>query len=340
MKRVFVLVVILSSLGFPSVVRTQEQQGSSQGSSQGFSQPLSIDTQGISNYLLGPGDLLDVRVLFQSDMNAMVEVDSDGNITSLPFLESPIPAKCRSEKEVQKDIVKAYSRLLKNPQVSVRISERKSRLPATVQGAVRQPMRVFMQRRVKLNEAIAAAQGFTERATGTIQILHTEPVMCPLPGEEADAENKVPLEIIKVADLKAGKPQANPVLRPGDYVLVTEAEPVYITGSVVNPTMAVYLTDNLTVSRALAMVGGVRNEANSNDVRIYRQKPGTQTQEIIRVDYAAIKKNQKPDILLRAFDTVDVPEASIFSRHRLGPTLFSAVTGSVPGIITNSTIIR
>jgi len=340
MKRAFVLVVILCSLASSSVVRTQEQQGASQGPSPNFPQPLSLDTQGISNYLLGPGDVLDVRVLFQSDMNAMVEVDSDGNITSLPFLESPIPAKCRSEKEVQKDIIKAYARLLKNPQVSVRISERKSRLPATVQGAVRQPMRVFMQRRVKLNEAIAAAQGFTERATGTIQILHTEPVMCPQPGEEADTENKVPLEIVKIADLKAGKPQGNPVLRPGDYVLVTEAEPVYVTGSVVNPTMQVYLTDNLTVSRALAMVGGIRNEANSNDVRIYRQKPGAQTQEIIRVDYAAIKKNQKPDILLQAFDTVDVPEASLFSRHRLGQTLFGAVTGSVPGILTNSTVIR
>jgi polysaccharide export outer membrane protein len=273
-------------------------------------------------------------------MNAMVEVDSDGNITSLPFLESPIPAKCRSEKEVQKDIIKAYARLLKNPQVSVRISERKSRLPATVQGAVRQPMRVFMQRRVKLNEAIAAAQGFTERATGTIQILHTEPVMCPQPGEEADAENKVPLEIVKIADLKAGKPQGNPVLRPGDYVLVTEAEPVYVTGSIVNPTMQVYLTDNLTVSRALAMVGGIKPEANKNDLKIYRQKPGAPTQEIIPVDYAAIKKNQKPDILLQAFDTIDVPEASPFSRRRLGQTLFNAVTGSVPGILTNSTVIR
>ena len=91
MKRAFGLVVILSSLASPSVVRTQEQQGASQGPNQGFSQPLSIDTQGISNYLLGPGDVLDVRVLFQSDMNAMVEVDNDGNITSLPFFESKLP---------------------------------------------------------------------------------------------------------------------------------------------------------------------------------------------------------------------------------------------------------
>jgi len=337
MKRAFVVVVILGSLASPSVVRAQQQQGAPQGPSQGFSQPLSIDTQGINNYLLGPGDVLDVRVLFQSDMNAMVEIDTDGNITSLPFLESPITAKCRNEKEVQKDISKAYSRLLKNPQVSVRIAERKSHLPATVQGAVRQPTRVMMQRRVRLNELIAAAQGFTERASGTIQILHTEPVMCPLPGEEADAENKVPFEIIKIAELKAGKPQANPVIRPGDAILVTEAEPVYVTGSVFNPT-TVYLTDNLTLSRALSAVGGLKNEANTKDVKIYRQAPGAPTQEIIRADYAAIRKNQKPDILLRPFDIIDVPEASMFSRRRLGQTLFSAITGSVPGVLTNQTI--
>src|SRR2546426_2658444 len=150
MRRVFVLVVILSSLASPSVVRTQQQQGAPQGPSQSFPQPPSIDTQGITNYLLGPGDVLDVRVLFQPDLNAMPEVDSDGNISSLPFLESPIPAKCRNEKEVQKDIATAYAKYLKNPQVSVKIAEKKSRPPATVTGAVRQPTRVIMLRRVRL----------------------------------------------------------------------------------------------------------------------------------------------------------------------------------------------
>jgi polysaccharide biosynthesis/export protein len=339
MKRALVLVAILSSLVSPTAVRTQQKQSGPPAPSPVLPQPLSIDTQGMNNYPLGPGDVLDVRVLFQSDMNAMVEVDSDGNITSLPFLESPISAKCRNEKEVQKDITKAYSRLLKNPQVSVRIYERKSRLPATVQGAVRQPTRVMMQRKVRLNELIAAAQGFTERATGTIQIVHTEPVMCPLPGEEAHADNQVPLEIIKIADLKAGKPQANPDIRPGDAILVTEADPVYVTGSVLNPQL-VYLTDNLTLTRALAAVGGIRSEAKSSDVRIYRQEPGAPTQQIIRVDYAAIRSNKKPDILLRPFDTIDVPEASPFSSRRIGQTLLGAITGSMPGIITNSTILR
>ena len=295
-------------------------------------QPSNIDNQGIRNYLLGPGDLLDVRVFGQPDLNAVVEVDSDGNISSLPFLEAPVPARCRTEKEIQKSIATAYGKYLKNPQISVRITERKSRQPATVFGAVRQPTRIQMQRKVRLNELMAASGGFTERASGTIQILHTEPVMCPGPGEEALAAEidgtKIPLQIIKIAELRAGMTEANPIIRPGDYILVTEAEPVYVTGSVFSP-QGVYIRDQLTLSRALAMVGGVKKEAKTSDVRIYRQKPGSPEQETIIVDLAAIKKNKKPDVLLQPYDVIEVPEAGMFSSKRIGPTLMSAVSGGL-----------
>jgi polysaccharide export outer membrane protein len=291
-----------------------------------------IDNLGIRNYLLGPGDVLDVRVFAQPDLNAMVEVDSDGNLSSLPFLEAPIPAKCRTEKQVQKDIATAYEKYLKNPQISVRIAERKSRQPATVNGAVRQPARIQMQRKVRLNELMAASGGFTERASGTIQILHTEPLMCPEPGEELEAApidgTKIPLEIVKILDLKAGKAEANPVIRPGDYVHVTEAEPVYITGSVYSP-QGVYMRDDLTLGRALAMVGGVRNDAKSDDIRIYRQKPGSTEQEVIRVNYSAIKKKEIPDVLLQAYDVIDVPQAGMFSKERIASTLMGAVSGGL-----------
>src|ERR1044071_3823166 len=70
--------------------------------------PNAIDIQGRSRYLVGPGDLLDVRVFGQPDLNSTVEVDEDGNLSSLPFIEEPLPAKCRNEKEIQKAIAKAY----------------------------------------------------------------------------------------------------------------------------------------------------------------------------------------------------------------------------------------
>jgi polysaccharide export outer membrane protein len=334
MKRNLLLLAILASLTLPSVVFTQGELTSSSTSQA----PEGVDGQGVKNYLLGPGDVLDVRVFGQPDLNATVEIDSDGNVSSLPFLEAPIPARCRSEKEVQKEIAKAYSKYIKNAQVSVRIMERKSRPPATVFGAVRQPTQVTMKRRVRLNELMTASGGFTERASGTIQILHTEPVMCPQPGEEADAApldaNNLPFQVVKVAELRAGLAKANPVIRPGDYIIVTEAEPVYIIGSVMAP-QGIFLRDQLTLSRALAMVGGVRKEAKSNDVRVYRQKPGAQDQEIISVDYAAIKKNKKPDFFLQAYDVIEVGEASFFSPGRLGPTLLGAVSGSLGTVFTS-----
>ena len=298
-----------------------------------------MDIQGSRIYLLGPGDVVDVRVFGQPELSGPAQVDSDGNLSALPFLELPIRAKCRTDKDVQKDITVAYSKFINNPQVSVRISERNSRQPATVFGAVRQATRVEMKRKVRLNELMAVAGGFTERAAGTIQILHTEPLMCPEAGEEAEAApidgTQIPLQVVKIGDLRSGKAEANPVIRPGDYVLVTEAEPVYITGAVLSPG-GIYLRDQLTLSRALAMVGGARKEAKLNDVKIYRQLPGSTKQDILHVDVAAIKKNTAPDFVLQPYDTIEVGESSIFSSQRIGQTLVGALTGSITGAISST----
>jgi polysaccharide export outer membrane protein len=322
---------------FVSLAQAQEQQP--QSSTPNIPQPSSLDVQGIKTYLLGPGDVIDVRVFGQPELTSTVQVDGDGNLSALPFLESPIKAKCRSDKDVQKDIAAAYAKFINNPQVSVRISERNSRQPATVFGAVRQPTRVEMKRKVRLNELMAVSGGFTERAAGTIQILHTEPLMCPEPGEEAEAlpidGTRIPLQIVKISDLRAGKVEANPVIRPGDYVLVTEAEPVYITGAVMSPG-GIYLREQLMLSRALAMVGGVRKEAKLSDVRIYRQVPGSPNQEVIHVDLAAIKKNQKPDFPLQPYDVIEVSEAGMFSSSRIGSTLMGALTGGLSGAISTT----
>lgn len=338
MKVKLSLIVALAfvfSLALFAHAQEQQQQSSSQPSA---GQSSALDIQGSKSYLLGPGDVVDVRVFGQPELSSNAQVDSDGNLSSLPFLEKPILAKCRTDKDVQKDITLAYSKFINNPQVSVRISERNSRQPATVFGAVRQPTRVEMKRKVRLNELMAVSGGFTERASGTIQILHTEPLMCPEPGEEGEAApidgTKIPLQIVKISDLRSGKIDANPVIRPGDYVLVTEAEPVYITGSVMSPG-GVYLRDQLMLSRALAMVGGARKEAKLSEVRIFRQIPGSANQEVITVDVSAIKKNQKPDVLLQAYDVIEVPEAGMFSSSRIASTLVGALSGGLTSAITS-----
>src|SRR5262245_58166303 len=199
-----------------------------------------VDSQGIRRYVLGPGDIVDVRVFGQPDLSSVAEVDADGNLSSLPFLEKPIRAQCLTVKEVQRDVALAYAKYIKNPQVSVLIKERKSRQPATIFGAVKYPHQAVMTREVRLHELLTKAGGWTERASGTIEVMHTEPLRCSEGGvfqKAALAEKgNFGITIDKINDLKAGKEEADPVIWPGDVVRVTEGDPVYVTGMVTKPT--------------------------------------------------------------------------------------------------------
>jgi hypothetical protein len=88
------------------------------------------------------------------------------------------------------------------------------------------------------------------------------------------------------------------------------------------------------------MVGGVRKEAKTSEVRIYRQKPGLPEQETFQVDLAAIKKKEKPDIILQPYDIIDVPESGMLSSKRLLPTLMGAFSGGVSNVISGGLATR
>ncbi len=293
-------------------------------------EPATAETQAPRPYLLGPGDLLEITIDQMTTPTRRVQVDGDGYVSSLPFID-PVKAKCRTERQLQQDLTTAYNRFIKEPFISVLVLERNSRTPVSISGAVRQSTKVPTIRKLRLNELIVAAGGFSERAAGTIQILHTEPVMCPEPGQEAEGlpinATTIPLQIVRISDLLKGT--VNPVIRPGDLVLVTEAEPVYITGSVVSPG-SIMMRDNLTLSRALATVGGLRKEAKVSEVRIYRQLPGSIDQEILKVDFGAIKRNELPDVLLKPYDVIDVSETGIRVIDVLTGIFLGPMRNSIP----------
>jgi polysaccharide export outer membrane protein len=317
MNRTRILLITIVSLAAVLSVLAQEQSQVPTSAS---------DFQGVRNYLLGPGDVLDVRVFGQSDLNTLAEIDGDGNISSLPFLEKPIRAMCLTEKEVQKSIATAYATYIRNPQVSVRIAQRNSRPPATLYGAVRNPMLVVMMRRVRLHELIARSGGVTERASGTVQVIHTQPEMCPEPGEvvikraSATASVESQMESYKLRELS--NESGDPFIRPGDVVIVTEGEPVYITGAVLAP-QPIFMKDQLTLGRAIAMAGGPQRLANTGEVHVYRKKDGLIGQEDLKFNYDAIRKGREKDVLLQPYDIIDVRNSGPFAPKSLADLLLN-----------------
>ncbi len=320
----------------------------------GSSTASDVDNQGGRRYRVGPGDLLDVRVFGQPDLNSTVEVDEDGNLSSLPFIEEPIPAKCHNEKEIQKAITDAYAKYIVKPRVSVRVLERRSRQPASIFGAVRTPRSMALTRRVRLHELLASAGGITAGASGTIQIMHTEPELCPEPEDiaenlvaknstapsntttdpDAKAAAKEPgigeLRTISINTIKMGFGSEDPYIRPGDIVIVTEGLPVYVTGLVVQPGPIV-LKDRMTLRQAIAMSGGPQRLAKS-EVYIYRQREGQNGVEPLKFDYDEIKKGKTPDPLLQAYDIIDVGRSSTFSAKGLA-SLFQGMATNAVGVV-------
>lgn len=327
-------VVALAQDGGGSVPQGAAVSASSSGSS-------ALDAMGVKKYLLGPGDVLDLRVYNEPQFNGPLVVDDEGNV-SIPFIETPIRAQCRNDREIKDDIIKALAKYLNKPQVNLRLTEAKSRPPAVVFGAVRSPQRVQMMRRVKLLDLLAQSGGVTEAAGGDIQIFHTEPIMCP------DAEDlaAVPTETFKPADptqvgydlyslrdLKDGKIEANPVVRPGDIVIVQESQPIYLTGAVRTP-MSLYLRDGMQLKQAIAMVGGLAKDAKSSAVVIWRRKKGQSEPEKLIVNFKDIQKEKIKDIQLQPYDIVDVPDNSGSPGVIFRNLILGAGTGSVTSAAT------
>lgn len=202
------------------------------------------------------------------------------------------------------------SKILRNPQVNVRIIDRSSRPLVILSGAVRIPQRFQVKRKVTLRELIVLSGGLTENSSGSIEIYRPSRISCTARREDSSSgERRAVLQgdfgDISIADMIAGKEGSDPVIGSGDVITVLEALPVYVMGGVVNPR-AIATRAELTVSRAVATAGGLAKNADPAKTRIFRRKSGAAS--VIEVDLEKIKSGTAADVTLAPYDVVEVGE--------------------------------
>lgn len=253
-------------------------------------------------YRIGPGDVLDIRILNRPNLSRdSVRVEGNGMIR-MPLIDTEIQAACQTEGELAKEIARRYLKFYRNPQVDVFIKGYHSRQVAII-GAVNDQSRFELQRRVRLLELLTYAKGPTAKAGQTINVVHSPQTWeCNKPGAD---EPGSAFSSYKLSETLQGHPGANPYLEPGDIVTLPEADQVYVVGNVFNP-MTIALKEPITLSRAIAMAGGVRQDTKKDRIRLLRQEPGTATKEEIIVNLSAIEKNRAKDVALLANDIIEV----------------------------------
>jgi polysaccharide export outer membrane protein len=207
------------------------------------------------------------------------------------------------------EIAAGYQKYLRNPQVDVFVREYQSQ-PVAVIGAVNTPGRFQLQRRVRLLELISFAGGPGELAGRSIQLIHATSASPACETPHADASVGAVEAGVVSYDLSAtlrAEDSANPYVRPGDIVTLPEAEQAFVVGNVLRPG-PITLKESITVTQAIARVGGTLPDTKSERVRITRQASGRKTE--LYVDLKAINTHQAEDLALQANDIVDVPTAS------------------------------
>jgi polysaccharide export outer membrane protein len=271
---------------------------------------LSAQAQQDDRYRIGTGDVLDIRIYNRPQLSReAVRVEGSGMIR-MPLIETEIQAACRTEGELAKEIATRYAKYYRNLQVDVFIKEYHSRQVAII-GAVNDQGRFELQRRVRLLELLTYAKGPSARAGQTINIVHsTAPSLCKAATDDKPANDDfAAFNTYRLIDTLRGEPQANPYLESGDVVTLPEADQVYVVGNVVMP-LTIPLKEPITLTRAIAMAGGTRQDTKKDKIRIVRQEPGAQTKKEMVVDLSAIEKKQAQDIQLLPNDIVDVPTST------------------------------
>jgi protein involved in polysaccharide export with SLBB domain len=185
-------------------------------------------------------------------------------------------------------------------------------------GAVHQPGRFEFRQPLRLLEALAIAGGPTVEAGQTVQIIHTA---CggQRPGEQASSDQTYQLNSVL-----RGVENANPFLQAGDIVIVAESPVAFVLGSVWTP-LTIHLKTRITVTRAIALAGGVLRESKTDRIRIIRQQTGGGPATQIFIDLEAIKKHRASDVVLQPNDIVEVP-GSQPGRDRLLPPRYDVPT--------------
>jgi polysaccharide export outer membrane protein len=259
-------------------------------------------TDADDRYRIGPGDVLDIRILNRPNLSReAVRVEGNGMIR-MPLIDTEIPAACLTEGELAKEIAVRYLKFYRNPQVDVFIKEYHSRQVAVI-GAVNDQSRFELQRRVRLLELLTYAKGPSAKAGQTINVVHSsQGWACKKPSADGLA---LAFSSYKLSDTLLGHPSANPYLEPGDIVTLPEADQAYVVGNVFSP-LAIPLKEPVSLSRAIAMAGGVKQDTKKDKIRVLRQEPGSTTKKEIIVNLSAIEKQRAEDIALMPNDIVEV----------------------------------
>jgi polysaccharide export outer membrane protein len=164
------------------------------------------------DYLIGPGDSVNIIVWRNPEVSMSVPVRPDGKITT-PLVED-LPASGKTSTELARDIEKALAKFIQQPVVTVIVTSFVGTYGEQIRviGQAAKPQALAYRRDMSLMDVLIAVGGVTEFASGNSASIIR------------NVDGKMQKMPVRLNDLiKQGDISANVNMRPGDVLVIPES---------------------------------------------------------------------------------------------------------------------
>lgn len=274
-------------------------------------------TTNANDYHIGSLDLLEIKVLHVDEISRSVRVDANGNI-SLPLVGVIRAAGLTSYQLEQSIAAKLAVDLIQNPQVSVFIKEFTSQR-ITVQGLVKKAGVYDFSGTPTLLQAISMGGGLDEKGDElNVKVVRRGP---------NQTAHTMTYDLTAIRQNNA----SDPVLKGGDVVIVEEAHPITVEGSVSKPG-SFYPRGRATLMQMISQSGGLTDLADPSSVRVFSNAAGGQKTSTV-YDIESIREGKQADPEVRQGDLIVVEKST-------GKAMIQGITSTLRGFIGFGTVGR
>lgn len=246
-------------------------------------------------YIIGPGDVLDITVWKEEGLSKTYSVDIDG-VISMPFLKEVrvcgLTTKGAADFITERLKNEGY---LVSPVVTVSIKEYRSQR-VMVFGTVKKPGAYYLKGKTMVLDFLSQIEQTEGQSGSKMVILRRQ-----TPNNEEETVNVDLHALVSNGDLTQ-----NIEILGGDKIIISRVissgQQIYILGEVAVPGPYTIERD-MTVLEALRMAGGLTDFANKGKVKIIREKDGKK--KAIIINLGKVQKGDKSqDITLQGGDVL------------------------------------
>jgi polysaccharide export outer membrane protein len=164
-----------------------------------------------SDYIVGPGDTLDVFVWRNPELSTRVPVRPDGKI-STPLVEDMV-AVGKTTSQLARDMEQVLEKYVRTPKVNIIVAVALSTMSQIiVTGAAANPRAVPYREGLRVLDAVLAVGGLTQFAAGN---------RARIVREENGKRQEIRIRLKNL--LEKGDLDQNVLLRPGDVLVIPES---------------------------------------------------------------------------------------------------------------------